>query len=500
MTPFTAVNLSNVNLTELKRCDCCGASLLWSPSKGIMASSVYPVTNGSLFKYVQDMPWYIYPNGTKDPGSELTSFPNGTTVLSFNATDVQMELALTVFTQLLDADRELFSVPCIYPLSGQYSHLPRVLFYFLILFAVVFRHRATLAHAALGIVMSYSATACIHLFLLLGLYRFSMPADWSQDVVDARPYGDVDFWGIAPVVAVSAIVLIPILTWSESFKMDHGGRTIMVYWSLLIFASFSLICYHMFEHWDISKVYSVASCKRDCPRPHNRGSKPYDTVWSVEDYNSDACSCIDYCGLLNPNAPLRNNQGMAPRLHYGLSLSYFCGDQECDEMREGIGQLFLAMFLLWIFALLMGLQALLGAVAFDSESARNAIFQVANAGRRETIAALFRGRRLEGALKWMRLQGPRDSQAAHRRFRRLFAKLAATLYYGLAFFGLTVSPILFVVSIVNMEFFLGAFSTSEHSDAVGSWSPGAAAILVLFSPVLVRLTAAVVSWVSRGVP
>lgn len=466
-----------------------------------MNTSVNPFTDGSLFKYVKDLGWYLYPNGTRDPGTELTFFPNDTTALRFNSKDVQMELALTVFTHILDADRELFHVRCIYPLSGQYSHLPRMLFYFLIVFAVMFRHRTTLAQAALGVVMSYSATACIHLFLLLGLYRFSEPADWSQDTVDATPYGDVDFWGIAPVVAVSAIVLIPILTWSESFKTDRGGKTIMVYWSLLIFASFSLICYHILKlgHWNISIIDSVASCKRDCPRPHNRGSNgPYGTMWSVEDYNSDACSCVDYCGLMSPNAPLRKNQGMTPRLYYGLVLNYLCDDQECDEPRSAPFQLLVAMWLLWTFALLMGLQALLGAVAFDSESARNAVFKAANAGRRETIGALFRGRRLEGALKWARLQGPRDSQAAHRRFRRLFAKLSATLYYGLAFFGLMVSPVLFIASILNMEFKLGTYSTSEHSDAVGSWSPGAAAALVLFSPLLGWLTAVVVSWVARG--
>lgn len=126
-----------------------------------------------------------------------------------------------------------------------------------------------MATAALGVVMSYSATACIHLFTLLAFYKFSFGSEnyLSDDIQTAIQHGDVDFWGIAPVVAICAIVLIPILCWSDSFK-TNSGKVILVYWSILIFVSFAIVCYYTvnLDYWDIDRVWSVASCDKDRPR------------------------------------------------------------------------------------------------------------------------------------------------------------------------------------------------------------------------------------------
>lgn len=51
-----------------------------------------------------------------------------------------------------------------------------------------------------------------------------------------------------------------------------------------------------------------------------------------------------------------------------------------------------------------------------------------------------------------------------------------------------VSPVLFVVSIVTVELFLGEFTTSERSDAVGSWAPWVTAVFVLLSPAVVKIS------------
>lgn len=56
---------------------------------------------------------------------------------------------------------------CTYPISGQYGFLNRLLFYLLMIFALVARRRTWLAAAALGTAMTYAASAAVHAFALL---------------------------------------------------------------------------------------------------------------------------------------------------------------------------------------------------------------------------------------------------------------------------------------------------------------------------------------------
>ncbi|KAK7754804.1 hypothetical protein SLS62_003118 [Diatrype stigma] len=459
-----------------------------------------PVGNGSLFETV-GASYPLYPRGVSSPGADITIFPNDTTVLTFDSTGIKLSLALPIISLLLDADRNIWPVSCTYPLSGQYDHLPRVLFYILIVFAILFRHRTRIAEAALGVVMSYSATACIHLFVLLGAYKFGLPWETlGRDVEDAKAYGDVDFWGIAPVVAVSAIVLIPILTWSESFKGSRG-KAIIVYWSLLIFVSFAIICSYVytFGTWYFDRIESVTSCKKSCPMSRSFVSQDI-PLWNVDDYNSDECQCNDFCGLISPDAPLRKKQGMVPLLYYEPSQNHYCRDLNEDPLciypSAGARHLSLAVFSLWVVALFLGLLALLG-VNSSSESVRNTIFRAANMTCRDVVTTIFKGQRQQAVLKKLRLQTPHRHQTAYRRFRRLVAKSVAALYYGLAFVGLVLSPVLFATSIIAIELFLGSISTSERSDAIGSWAPWVAAMLVLLSSAIIRLTRILVEIVSR---
>ena len=64
---------------------------------------------------------------------------------------------------------EVFSYiqPCGYAISGQYGFLPRLLYYALLIFALILRKHTWLSPAALGVAMSYGATACVHAFALL---------------------------------------------------------------------------------------------------------------------------------------------------------------------------------------------------------------------------------------------------------------------------------------------------------------------------------------------
>ncbi len=60
------------------------------------------------------------------------------------------------------------------------------------------------------------------------------------------------------------------------------------------------------------------------------------------------------------------------------------------------------------------------------------------------------------------------------------------------------SPVIFVLTIIAFEFWIGMFSTSEHSDVVGSWAPWVAAACVLLSSLVVHLTKIVGAWVTRA--
>ena len=62
-----------------------------------------------------------------------------------------------------------YSAACTYPISGQYGFLNRLLFYLLMIFALVARKHPWLAAAALGTAMTYAASAAVHAFALLAL-------------------------------------------------------------------------------------------------------------------------------------------------------------------------------------------------------------------------------------------------------------------------------------------------------------------------------------------
>ena len=60
-----------------------------------------------------------------------------------------------------------YDATCIYPISGQYGFLNRLLFYLLLVFALAVRKKTWLATAAAGTAMTYAATAAVHAFALL---------------------------------------------------------------------------------------------------------------------------------------------------------------------------------------------------------------------------------------------------------------------------------------------------------------------------------------------
>lgn len=78
-------------------------------------------------------------------------------------------------------------VDCIYPISGQYGFLPRLLYYCLLLFAVLNRKQVWLIAGALASALTYSGTAAIHAFV----------------IAKSLPLQDLDCYGIYPIVSAA---------------------------------------------------------------------------------------------------------------------------------------------------------------------------------------------------------------------------------------------------------------------------------------------------------
>jgi hypothetical protein len=83
-----------------------------------------------------------FPQHKINPMVNLTVLPDSTLRLNFiQGNDTATLLALPLVASLLHPNASRVLVDCVYPLSGQYDTLPRVLFYLSLFLGFVFRHR-----------------------------------------------------------------------------------------------------------------------------------------------------------------------------------------------------------------------------------------------------------------------------------------------------------------------------------------------------------------------
>ena len=201
-----------------------------------------------------------YPNNFSNELLNLTIQPDNLIGLTFFVNHSSVAYNFPV-AQLL-FDQEYYGVPvtCIYPLSGQYDTLSRALFYLLLIISLLFRHHNWLATAALGVAMTYAATSALHMFILLGMYRFGVISP-ENGRTSARAFGDPDVYGIYPVLSAAAIMITPILNWSSSFRRSQA-KAIVVYWSLFVFAALipAWLYFNSVVQWFPDAQSSVALC------------------------------------------------------------------------------------------------------------------------------------------------------------------------------------------------------------------------------------------------
>jgi hypothetical protein len=404
--------------------------------------------------------------------------------LNFKGNDTNFVFSSPLLLMLLNQNGTVASLSCAYPLSGQYDHLTRWLFYAALIAAILFRRKPIIANTALASVMTYSTLSALHLFVLLGQYKFKEPADWwfsdkssipGWDDNSAARGGDVDFFGIMPVVTTTSIMLTPILTWSTTFRSTKA-RALIVWWAIFIFAS--IIPFYFLEDsfntkWSIDTLPGIAFRKEKCSL-----SAPVLSTW--EQYNE--CGCADFCGLYSPSAPLRSRANMFPLLvsRFSRNIIFKEPNNYTDLKLNGTyANLVLTVFVFWGMAILLGAFAILQSFSSLSNT-RNYIFRAISSPRRSIIILLYRGRRRQRHLDKIR------SKASFlRRPRLILAKYVAALYYFLSVLGMFVYPVFFVLTAFFCEVIIGTASNSEHSDAIGAWAPWAAAALVIIGTLII---------------
>jgi hypothetical protein len=449
----------------------------WFFLNGVLNETSY---SGSLWELFNDT---IFPIAASDPGISLNLSPNNTIELSFVDNGQNIWSALPFITQLLAPNITRGLVSCTYPLSGQYDHLPRILFYAAALFAVLGRHRTWVAEAALGIVIAYSATAAVHLFVLLGLYRFGMPysEDISlSDVNNTSGFGDADFFGIAPVVSLTVVLLTPMLHWSETFR-THRAKIVIQCWAVLMFTASIAFLTLIREYgidWNLDQVDSMAYCLNTDVSCQPVGLSDSGGIPYFEDKEQfDRCGCIALCNLLSPDAPLRTGASMVPFLSYSTVSKILSG-----QVGNRIAYIQQALFGLWIFAIIQGISALLGSNS-TQESIRSRIFRILYGDLHSATGYIFKGRRRQRMLRKYSIH-PRDKKTTYWHIRLYFAKLVAAFIYLLRIFGVILYPFLFISTLAFCELFASSVPVSEPSSALGAWSSWAGAALIILSAVI----------------
>lgn len=192
---------------------------------------------------------------------------------------------------------------CIYPISGQYGFLPRLIYYLLLIFSLILRKHSWLSTAALGAAMTYAATASVHAFALLLRYRYHAPTLRNLDWIYLPPkeLGDIDLQAIFPILVAGSIMLTPILNFSTTVR-QHEAHSVIIFWGILLFCAmvptFVIVIKGVVPSVILSQLSTCAldaakGCTFENLSVTNNGV-------SLDLYNK--CNCTDTCGKVHwPN-------------------------------------------------------------------------------------------------------------------------------------------------------------------------------------------------------
>lgn len=107
---------------------------------------------------------------------------------------------------------------CVYPISGAYGLLPRLLYYATLVLAIFGRSQEWLIIGALASALTYAGTAAIHVMALVT----------SRLVVF-----DLDIQGAWAILSTGALAYITLINWSTTLR-NSRAKTVMLCWGVLV--------------------------------------------------------------------------------------------------------------------------------------------------------------------------------------------------------------------------------------------------------------------------
>jgi hypothetical protein len=440
--------------------------------------------NGSLFPQTQDRLDTAYLGLDSQSNVNLTIYPNNIAGITFPVEGLDIVWTFTLAQSIFDPSNYHIGVYCMYPLSGQYDMLPRGLFYLLLIFSLIFRRHNWLATAALGTAMTYAAVSAVHMLALVTNFDFGtpqsdLPKGWN--INSSKGYGDVDVFGIYPILSAAAIMLTPILNWSVSVRANEA-QMVVVYWGALVFAALvpAWLYNNNIKEWWINFPVSFVVCPYSAAATHPDCGPSMNITTESFVY----CQCADFCGLLGPATPMRKHANMVPSLERTIS--------ELANYSRPLQNLY--RFDEFVLAVIVA-QGILGLIEsqFSQAEVRNLVFRVLYAEPRDFIILLFEGKRQEKLLKKLGMQNASQKPMTSLRWKLQFhfARLVAAAFFVFAVFFAVLALAVFVTNVITQEIYLTFWPVSERSDAVGAWSIWVGAAFVIIAAIIVRYHA---SW------
>ncbi|KAF2395792.1 hypothetical protein EJ06DRAFT_585738 [Trichodelitschia bisporula] len=122
-------------------------------------------------------------------------------------------------------------VVCEWPISGTYSRMNRILYYTLLVFALVVHHHEWLVAGALAAATTYSGAAAVQTWVQFGVINRTSDHDSA---------GDNDNDAILALLSAGLLMAVPLINWSRTLRRLKA-RPLIIYWAIIIFVGYILV-------------------------------------------------------------------------------------------------------------------------------------------------------------------------------------------------------------------------------------------------------------------
>ncbi|WEW57025.1 hypothetical protein PRK78_002484 [Emydomyces testavorans] len=110
------------------------------------------------------------------------------------------------------------TVICVYPISGQYGLLPRLVYYITLVLGIVGRYQRWLVMGALASALSYAGATAIHMLAL---------------PTSRTPVFDLDILAAWAVLTTGCLAFAALVHWSSALRHSEG-RIVIILWGALV--------------------------------------------------------------------------------------------------------------------------------------------------------------------------------------------------------------------------------------------------------------------------